>query len=99
MNLRALAEDLGIPQKGPTVLFEDNYGCFCLTKDEVLHRKTKHIAVKYHKVRELVRKGVVKIEQVATDEQNADILTKMFKCVQEFDKFRSRLLGYSPLTL
>ena len=99
VNLRALAEDLGIPQKGPTVLFEDNYGCFCLTKDEVLHRKTKHIAVKYHKVRELVRKGVVKIEQVATDEQNADILTKMFKCVQEFDKFRSRLLGYSPLTL
>ena len=31
--------------------------------------------------------------------KNADILTKMFKCVQEFDKFRSRLLGYSPLTL
>ena len=35
----------------------------------------------------------MKIEQVATDEQNADILTKMFKCVQEFDKFRSPSTG------
>ena len=43
VSLRAIAKELCIEQMEPTVLYEDNYGCVQLTKDEVLHKKTKHV--------------------------------------------------------
>jgi hypothetical protein len=39
-------------QKEPTTIFQDNFGCQRLTKDEVLHTRTKHIDI-----RELVKDG------------------------------------------
>ena len=40
---------------------------------------TKHILVKYHHFHEAVRKGVVTVKQVNTNEQIADILTKHYQ--------------------
>ena len=98
VSLRAIANELCIEQLDATVLHEDNFGCVQLTKDEVLHKKTKHVAVKYHKIRELVRNKVVRIQQVATDEQVADILTKLLSSPKKLEYLRSRILGYSPLS-
>ena len=98
VSLRAIAKELCIEQMEPTVLYEDNYGCVQLTKDEVLHKKTKHVNVKYHKIRELVRNKVVRIQQVPTNEQTADILTKLFSSAKKLEYLRSRILGYSPLS-
>ena len=41
-----------------------------------MHSKTKHIAIKYHFVRELVQDKEIKLEYVHTKEQIADIFTK-----------------------
>ena len=41
-----------------------------------MHSKTKHIAIKYHFLRELVQDKEVKLEYVNTKEQIADIFTK-----------------------
>ena len=98
VSLRAVANELCIEQLDATVLHEDNFGCVQLTKDEVLHKKTKHVAVKYHKIRELVRNKVVRIQQVATDKQVADILTKLMSKPKTLEYLRSRILGYSPLS-
>ena len=38
-----------------------------------MHTKTKHIAIKYHYLRELVEDKEVKMEYVSTKEQIADI--------------------------
>ena len=41
-----------------------------------MHTKTKHIAIKYHYVRELVQAKEGKMEYINTKEQIVDIFTK-----------------------
>ena len=40
------------------------------------HRRTKHIEIKYHFVREAEQKGIIELEYCKRDDQLADILTK-----------------------
>ena len=46
------------------------------SKNLVMHSKTKHIAIKYHFVRELVQDKEIKLEYVHAREQIVDIFTK-----------------------
>jgi hypothetical protein len=43
-----LMTDIGIPQKGPTTIRENNQITIKLTEDKTSHKRTKHITVKYH---------------------------------------------------
>ena len=56
----------------------------------MLHDKSKHIEIKYHCIRDMVRRGVVKLQYVATDEQIADVLMKPLARVK-FEYFREKL--------
>jgi hypothetical protein len=47
-----------------------------MTKNLVFHDKSKHIEICYHYIRDMVKRGVVKIQYVGTDEEVADVLTK-----------------------
>ena len=42
----------------------------------MFHDKSKHIEIKYHHILDMVQRGVVKLQYVAMDEQNTDVLTK-----------------------
>jgi hypothetical protein len=42
----------------PTVIFEDNAGIICLTENPENHPGTKHIDVRYHRLRDKVARGV-----------------------------------------
>lgn len=74
--MRMLLEELGHPQQGPTPIFADNQSCIALSKNPVFHKRTKHIPLRYHKVRELVEEGTVELQFTRTDVQAADMLTK-----------------------
>ena len=41
------------------------------------HQRTKHIGLRYHYVRDLVRAGCVRFQHQDTQEQPADLLTKL----------------------
>ena len=41
--------------KEPIVMFCDNTSAINISKNPVMHSKTKHIAIKYHCVKELVQ--------------------------------------------
>ena len=56
----------------------------------VFHDKSKHIKIKYHYIRDMVRRGVVKLQYVAMDEQIDDVLTKPLARVK-FEYFREKL--------
>ena len=46
------------------------------------HARTKHIDVRYHKIRELVASGELLLEKVHTSENAADMLTKTVPAVK-----------------
>lgn len=77
IHLRQLLVDLNhIVIDRPTIIFEDNIGCIALSNNPVFHKRTKHIDIKYHFVREKVEDGVIEIRYLPTNQQLADILTK-----------------------
>ena len=54
------------------ILYCDNTSAINISKNPVMHAKTKHIAIKYHHVRKLVEDKQVKMEYIHTKEQIAD---------------------------
>ncbi len=87
---RALLYDLGQEQKTATFLAEDNQGAMCLAKNPTAHRKTKHIDIKHHYVREKIADGSVKVYYVPTAEMAADIFTKALPR-SNFERLRKAL--------
>jgi hypothetical protein len=59
-----------------TVILCDNQSCIKMTKNLVFHDKLKHIEIRYHYIRDMVQRGVIKLQYVDTDEQVVDVLTK-----------------------
>ncbi|GKB68579.1 retrovirus-related pol polyprotein from transposon TNT 1-94 [Tanacetum coccineum] len=57
----------------------DNKGAIDLSKNPVLHSRTKHIEIRHHFLRDNVQKGNISIEKVASEDNIADILTKPLK--------------------
>ena len=49
------------------VILCDNQSCIKMTENPVFHDKSKHIEIQYFYIRDLVHKGVVKLEYVGTD--------------------------------
>ena len=56
----------------------------------MFHDKSKHIKIKYHYIRDMVQRGEVKLQYVATDEQIDDVLTKPLTRVK-FEYFKENL--------
>ena len=77
------------------ILYCDNTSAINISKNPVMHAKTKHIAIKQHYVRELVEDKQVKMEYVSSKKQIVDIFTKALP-KDFFEYFRGKL-GVIPL--
>eukprot|EP00253_Pinus_taeda_P024516 PITA_24516 len=69
-------QDFQITCTPPISILCDNTCAISISKNLVMHSKTKHIPIKYHFLREQVLEQKVKLEYVPSKEQVADILTK-----------------------
>ncbi|KAL8012295.1 hypothetical protein Plhal710r2_c045g0146791 [Plasmopara halstedii] len=78
-------------------VFEDNQGSIALAKNPEFHKRTKHIDIRYHFVREKVEDGQVALEYISTSNMLADILTKAVPASQ-FCTLRSKLGIKAPST-
>jgi hypothetical protein len=67
---------MGIPINGPTNIFCDNKSVVLNMTLPSSSLKKKHNAIAYHKVRECVAAGIVKIYHIEGKQNIADILTK-----------------------
>ena len=74
--IRALLEELGLYKQNKLPLYTDNNGALLLANNPLFHERTKHIAVKYHYIRDLINKGILDLIYIPTKEQKADGLTK-----------------------
>jgi len=61
---------------GPINIKVDNSRCIDFSKNTVEHKRTKHIDIRYHVVREAITTDKVTLEHCATDNMMADPMTK-----------------------
>ena len=80
----------------PMILYCYNTSAINISKNPMMHAKTKHIAIKYHYVRELVEDKEVKMKYVNSKEQIDDIFTKPLS-KDAYEYIRGKL-GVIPLT-
>ena len=57
-------------------IYTDNKGALALAENPVFHERTKHIAVKYHYIRQLIEEGTIDLVYINTKDQKSDGLTK-----------------------
>lgn len=57
-------------------VFEANQSCISLIKNPENNRRVKHINIKYGFISDMIDKGMLKIEYVNSEDQQADMLTK-----------------------
>jgi hypothetical protein len=68
----------------------DNESAICMANNPVEHSRTKHIAIRYHFLREHQQRGDIEIAYVSNKEQLADIFTKPLD-EKTFTKLRNEL--------
>ena len=89
MWIKSLFSELGY-NIGPVDLMVDNKGAIFLAKNPAQEKRSKHIDIRYHYVRERVEEQDVLVKHVPTDEQLADILTKNLTWVK-FKELRDQI--------
>lgn len=94
--LRKLLSDLGFLPNGATVLHVDNQSTIRLIKNPEFHKRTKHIDIKFHYIREVVENGDITVQYVSTDLQSADMFTKAVP--KNKLKFLCDTLGITDMT-
>jgi hypothetical protein len=60
----------------PTKIYEDNQSAIALAKNPLHSSRSKHIAVRFHRIQELVNDKVIQIIYKPTQDMVADIMTK-----------------------
>ncbi len=93
--LRGVLGEIGITQCEPTPFFLDSQSAEDLAMNPVFHKRSKHIAIKYHWVRQHVvggKFGTARLIHVCTGDMSADIFTKALSG-PVFIKHRETLSG------
>ncbi len=78
--LKPLTSELRSKPSGALVLREDNQSAIAMAKNPHFYGRSKHIAIKYHFVREQISAGTFRLEYCRTEDMLADMLTKGLSC-------------------
>lgn len=89
--IQRLLHDMGCDTTPPITMYEDNQVAKRMV-EEVATKRSKHIDIRYHHLRELVANGQVKIIDCRTQDMVADILTKPLP-KDTFLRMRARLVA------
>lgn len=73
--------EIGYPQELPMQVYNDNQGVLTISENPTYHTRTKYIALRQHRIQELVNpsaRGVkqLAVKYIASEDNPADILTK-----------------------
>ena len=85
-----LMNNLHQPVDYTVSLYCDNQLAIRLVENPVFHARTKHVEVHYHFIREKVLQEEIKMMQIKTDDQVADLFTKGLS-TSKFGMFRCQL--------
>jgi len=82
--LRNLLRKMELKQLGATMIQVDNKSAIELAKNPMNHERSKHIDVRFHFIRDHVKKGSVELMHVASQYQVSDIFDK-YKMIDMMD--------------
>jgi len=75
--LKGVLSEIGIPLDDPITLHMDAKSAIALAKNPMHHKRSKHIDIKYHWLREhTYEDGTIHLEHCATEDMVADLMTK-----------------------
>ena len=77
--MHQLCDELNQKQVFPTKIYCNNKSAISLTKNPMFHRRSKHIDIKFHYIRDLVKRRDIELEFCKSEDHIADILTKLLK--------------------
>lgn len=81
--IKGLLYEMGFEQQKVSV-WCDSQSAVSLSKNKVFHERTKHMAVKYSFVKDIVEEGEIEVLKIHTSRNPADMLTKCIP-VQKFE--------------
>ena len=87
-HIRLLLHELGLPQRYPTTVYEDNNAVMSLVEKGESNKRTKHFLMKFHYLIEKKRAGLFVLNKVDTAHQLADAFTKALP-KEAFRKYRN----------
>ena len=90
-------KDLGLCYDHVPILC-DNTSAINLSKNPILHSRTKHIEIRHHFLRDHVQQGDITLEFISTNDQLADIFTKPL-ALERFSHLRRGLGIIDPYEL
>jgi hypothetical protein len=90
--LREFLKGFGHPQKKPTEIWEDNASCIMMSENPTIRDRSRHVDVKVHYLRDLVRDDHAKLVKCAGTQNVSDALTR---CLARpaFEKHREHMWG------
>jgi hypothetical protein len=93
--LRQLLTELHFPIQQTSIVYRDNISAVYMSGNPLQHRRTKHIEIDIHFVREKVLLGQVRVLHIPTKAQFADIFAKGL-ATQPFTDIRFSLNVVKP---
>ena len=91
--LRDLLDEIGCPQTC-TTMYEDNQACRQLVENPgALRERSKHFELRFLKIQEYAERGMIRMVQVPTKFQLADMLTKRLD-PGNHQRLRRMILGH-----
>jgi hypothetical protein len=74
--LKGFVSELVMEECFPTVYCDSQSAIDLASHQNCYYRRTKHIEIKYHYIRDIIEKGKVLLDKVHTEDNSADMLTK-----------------------
>jgi len=74
--LKQIGQELLLPLDGPIHLYSDNTGAVTLSENPVFHNRSKHIDIRWHFVRELIRSKTIRTSHIPGTQNGVDFLMK-----------------------
>lgn len=76
VRLKQVLTDCGLKHEEPITINCDNKSCIPIAQNPVLHGKTKHVDVKFQRIKNLIAEEVVRLKYCSSKNQLVDIMTK-----------------------
>ena len=83
---------VGIDIQLPMTVHEDNQACIQIADNPISQRRTRHVDIRYHFVRDYIEDGTISMKYCSTKDMLADIMTKaMHK--PTFEGLRNKIIN------